>query len=542
MPDWAIHKVVELKAELKRRGLGQAGLKAELVARLQASDEQTTASQEQQQKGLDDADGRALVNELDNVADTEEGHGDGVKPATEMRHGQPAPTENDEQLQQPAAVAHIATVDLQEPMIVENQDNNDSKAGQYAPGEPAAESLSSQLDAGESGNDQGPGSTHETIDSVMEEQNRKRRSASPTPKDEAVKRRRIDESLKDATDNIIRPRAGVGEDSAENAVPESGESPLVADAPIDTRRYDDEVSSDDGGACGAPVHAATSALYINNLMRPLREAELGTHLADLATPAGGVPDENCMVKLYVDSIRTHAFAVFDNMSSAARVRRRLHGRVWPPESTRKALSVDFIPECKVDEWIRIEQEGSTKQQRGHRWEVVYQGKTTGDLAEAALQSSFITPSSPLLSTNRGLAGALAGTRGHQHPVAQSADSHPPPPPSFPGQGQRRGPESQANAHDGRSGGQKRTMAMPPISFSVAPRNMVERRLREMRSYYVRNETNLGREINRMHDVVAVVADDVLDAAADCLREVDHSLVRGGNAITPHDEKPGQGLT
>src|SRR5690606_34171350 len=102
------------------------------------------------------------------------------------------------------------------------------------------------------------------------------------------------------------------------------------------------------------IHPATPALYIANLMRPLRPVDMQTHLIDLATPPR-LPLSNDVITLFhLDQIRTHAFVVFASTSAASRVRTLLHDSVWPNESNRKALFVDFIPPEKVQEWIDTE--------------------------------------------------------------------------------------------------------------------------------------------------------------------------------------------
>ena len=132
------------------------------------------------------------------------------------------------------------------------------------------------------------------------------------------------------------------------------------------------------------LHAATAALYIRDFMRPLQPASLRDHLIQLATPPNGSPSASILEAFHLDSIRTHCFAQFSNVSAASRVRSAIHNCVWPDERTRKPLWADFVPEDKAREWIGLELNGgggrtsSTK-----RWEVVYE-----EDAESGMQAIF----------------------------------------------------------------------------------------------------------------------------------------------------------
>ena len=132
------------------------------------------------------------------------------------------------------------------------------------------------------------------------------------------------------------------------------------------------------------VHPATSALYIRELMRPLKIESLRDYLIALATPPDTTVDPDIVIDFFLDSVRTHCFVRFENISAASRVRSGLHDRVWPNERDRRQLWVDFVPEEKVKKWINVEQTAGTgRGQPSKRWEVVY--KDGGDGIKAYLQ-------------------------------------------------------------------------------------------------------------------------------------------------------------
>ena len=126
------------------------------------------------------------------------------------------------------------------------------------------------------------------------------------------------------------------------------------------------------------LHPATSALYIRELMRPLKLENLRDHLIALATPPDTTVNPNILTDLFLDSIRTHCLVGFENISAASRVRSGLHDRVWPNERDRRQLWVDFVPEEKLKNWIDVERiAGSSRGHPSKRWEVVYEDGQSG---------------------------------------------------------------------------------------------------------------------------------------------------------------------
>lgn len=125
------------------------------------------------------------------------------------------------------------------------------------------------------------------------------------------------------------------------------------------------------------LHPATSALYVRELMRPLKVETLRDHLIALATPPDTDVNPDILTDFFLDSVRTHCLVGFENISAASRVRSGLHRVIWPNERDRRQLWVDFVPEEKLKKWIDVEQTAGSRGQPSKRWEVVYEDEKDG---------------------------------------------------------------------------------------------------------------------------------------------------------------------
>ncbi|KAI5919465.1 hypothetical protein F4810DRAFT_497627 [Camillea tinctor] len=185
------------------------------------------------------------------------------------------------------------------------------------------------------------------------------------------------------------------------------------------------------------IHPATSALYIKNFMRPLRAQTVKDHLLQLATPAGAPIDDNTVVDFYFDSIRTHAFAVFSSISAASRVRTALHGRIYPDETNRKPLWVDFIPPNCFTDWVDMEQGSGGGRGSSSRFEVTYSNDHDGNVTARLEESGSAPPpakSAPQFerkasnptgpSRPSGIENAPLGPRGFQPSSRGGPAAHP----------------------------------------------------------------------------------------------------------------------
>ncbi|KAI1422407.1 hypothetical protein F5Y12DRAFT_620946 [Xylaria sp. FL1777] len=410
MADYSKMKVVELKAELKRLGLPQNGLKAELVSRL----EDATAAKDDPAATSEPPAEPTATAELDEAQPSED---------TEATNGTPdlLRAESTEEPQAPLAAA-----------VAQDSSANDALAQTTSTTHVSEPSLP-------------------TAQAVQDVQKRKRRSTTPPPSEEVVRKRlRPDDSdvTRDATsipvsgsqetlkldneedDHAPMADAGTaseqdgestgkrlelsGKDDPSNSGPANGTDEIedvhIGDGrgataqmhgsysgdPEDSAMADDGATRDYRGAYPVAndalgqemrdskhspspspertiepsMHPATCALYIKNFMRPLRPQAVHDHLLELATPASTPLDPKIIVNFYLDNIRTHAFVVFTSISAASRVRTALHNRIWPDETNRKALWIDFIPSGCIEDWVDTELQAKDKGSMP-RYEVVY---------------------------------------------------------------------------------------------------------------------------------------------------------------------------
>ncbi|KAL1877858.1 hypothetical protein VTK73DRAFT_8385 [Phialemonium thermophilum] len=532
--DWSKLTVVDLRAELKRRGLPQYGKKADLVERLAGADEATGVAEEAnavpEESGPAEID--APVSTSDTARETEVDapqtplqSPDREKKSVPASPGSPAP----------ALPASEATPSVPLPSLEETKAPHQTSPKHETPEEERGRSVD----------------TPAVSDFEGDAQSRKRRSRTPPPPVEEEPRKRMryesdktvpngpdfsgaatnmahNESTPSSLEQVEPDKQLSHADTDEmhhrdthQAESRDGEGTVinnetrssdvqqrdVRDEPIsESRDFDRVWTTEEGPASPATrgerpvapaIHAATSALYIKNFMRPLRSQMVQDYLVDLATPPGQSRDYDVIVDFYLDQIRTHAFVNFRNVSAASRVRSALHDQVWPDEKNRKALWVDFIPPEKVREWSERERGDSDGRGNLNRWVVVYEPDSEGNMvaslegldADSARQTIQPPPgprANPVIPTGPsrayvGVEGAPLGPRASGGRPGGRFATHRAPPVENVGEGWQA------------------TKAKPSIIYRAAPEELVRRRIENMRSFYSTDRhRDMGREdeINR----------------------------------------------
>ncbi|KAI0132231.1 hypothetical protein BJ170DRAFT_612992 [Xylariales sp. AK1849] len=437
--DYSKMKVTELKAELKRLGLPQNGLKADLVARLETA----AVIHESGPKAAPGTESEAtapVVGTGDGVregSDEQSVEADANVEEAEGKGGEEGRAEAETSPQNAAAIPGTPPSEPTLP-VTTTIDTAVDPTHPIATTDFAVPEVQPQASLPPSSSSATPVRPTEII---HDSQKRKRRSASPPPveADIAQKRARRNNAeptavfessepdkdvparqARDAvhaeqadvemgntgvgllTETPVRPHAPeasqledsleMPQDQFENGhqteVPmhkdDKQQPHTYADAPMDD--FPDEVEHD----VEPSIHPATSALYIANFMRPLRPQAVQDHLLELTTPAGQDIDHDTIVNFYLDTIRTHSFVVFNSISAASRVRTALHNRVWPDETNRKALWVDFIPPEKFSDWVDMEQSSGGGRGSTNRCEVTYDHDHNGNVT-ARLDASGAAP-------------------------------------------------------------------------------------------------------------------------------------------------------
>ncbi|EED12987.1 SAP domain protein [Talaromyces stipitatus ATCC 10500] len=404
MSDYSKWKVTELKAELKNRGVPQTGLrlKQDFIDKITELDSQSC-----EQPPAQDASKLTSAGEEDNQEESKEEEQEELKiaepvpPQQQLGNGslstEGAPKSQKVNAEKDGTIAETPQPTTDESKDTEKETAQDETIQQLTLDQPSEEAKGAEqtetvaeihkIDTSEpvapalpeeppteenSVTEQSTpaeiSTKNEGVDSGIEYlRKRKRRSQSPPPNVEVVKKSKIDNE---------NPRVILKEDVPPQEVAPGGarQDPRFRDLlpitkPSQPVQPEQDLQDDDRQVEPA-LHPATSTIYIRNLMRPLQPSSLKSHLQLLATPTGKEPDGESLVDFFLDSIKTHCFALFDSVSTASRVRSKLHGAVWPNERDRKPLWVDFVPDEKFDEWIKTEQDASTG--RGsQRWEVIY---------------------------------------------------------------------------------------------------------------------------------------------------------------------------
>jgi hypothetical protein len=422
MTDWNKAKVIDLRAELKKRGLPQTGLKPALVARLIAAENEDGTESETTVQGDSLKLNASAATSPDTVSPTQPLSADALSDVHPQSTSEPNPESSEQTAAPEREDVNISKTDAQtEPLPSQSANTIESS---QPPSQPYPER--SALPSAE---------PQEVIE---DQQKRKRRSESPpiSAADAARKRfRKSDEgegskeegtvSKSDsafgdhhnaANEAGINATSGIAVDILKEDLVRDGDkmeveidgkpnlegtqssSEPLEDSPSRTRdsRFKDlfnspqttpamgvhmEKSKSRDSAydeaeperiISPAIHPATAALYIRDFMRPLNSGQLKSYLANLATPPGRDINLDGIIDFYLDPIRTHAFVSFNNISAASRVRSALHDRIWPDERTRKPLWVDFIPTDKVKEWIEVEESSNAAGRGlGKKWEIHY---------------------------------------------------------------------------------------------------------------------------------------------------------------------------
>ncbi|ETS83794.1 hypothetical protein PFICI_05670 [Pestalotiopsis fici W106-1] len=571
--DYSKLKVTELKAELKRLGLPQNGLKAELVARLEEATLEATEATDQEADALpiaeNDEVNEQVPEENENImseaaelpaplSDTDPDQAeqnvqqapstqDAAHPRQEQQvsndaEGQsdvpqediPSQTAQDEQVAKPIGEEPPQEVPMTgvQDSFQDNMSSKDTAAPEpesaliaeaaqpivvtdFATSEPQPQV--SILASSSSATPMRP------ADILQDSQKRKRRSASPPPSPDGTntKRARLDseqprlaaEQSETENKEVVQTEPGVQTDThmedAQSGVPADqedntqdangpeppdahkhmgGDSERAGSAMVDDVKEVSQLENStamggsliDSRPAEEPehdvepsIHPATTALYIKNFMRPLRPQAVKDHLLDLATPMGVEIDDQTIPEFYLDNIRTHSFVLFNSVAAAKRVRNALHDRVWPDETNRKPLWIDYVPAERYHDWVQMELSAGGGRGSGNRYEVVYEHDRDGNVTANLEQSDAAPPASkPPPPGERKQSIPTGPSRG-----LTGIEGAPTGPRGFQG-GSR--PQSYGSRMDRGGGEYKSTSTRPSVAFQPVPEDLAQRRLDAIR--------------------------------------------------------------
>ena len=372
-----------------------------------------------------------------------------------------------------------------------NADQEPSDAPQQSSDEPAVPVTDEQPSAQDV--------TPQVVSPAPEDQseNLKRKRGSPTPLEEDESTQKKLKSDQDATlpeeikqdapapvdsnaDETVKPLPVSDDVMDVTAQEDVKEETDVKDAAAERQPSTEPMAVDtepsDANKVEPPsTHPPTSALYIRNLLRPLQVPPFREHLLQLADPNSESPDDSLIQTIHLDTFKSHAFVIFASPSAAIRARAGLHDRIWPEETQRKALWVDFVPSDKAQAWIATETEAG----KSKRFEVVYStSPDTGDVMpslEEAPQHNGAPSAAASSLPGPGMPNAPTGPRGDRMQTSTAPTSAPTAPaPQQPSHAPRKPLHTPASLSHFPS-----TTSSPKIFYQPAPADLVTKRLEEL---------------------------------------------------------------
>ncbi|KAK9389473.1 hypothetical protein V1515DRAFT_266396 [Lipomyces mesembrius] len=340
--DYSKLKVVELKEELKNRGLSTGGLKKDLIQRL--TDADAVSAVEPNEPTEEQAIVAEQAAEGEPALDTSEV--EPRRPALESATGEQASAQITDS--EPAATVTKAADSNKVPELELKPE----------PEEPAKdeEVLEQTLLTDESvpANEtaEHPAEAEIKQDSITTEESNPMEVLDPST---VTKRKAsFDTEIEDSSLKRIKNESRYAEREPE---PSGTAEPTKEAIKVDEKL----VPVDRNPKTPMEKYRATKSVYMQNFSRPLNIPSLKIHLETLAGSK--------LVKFWIDSIRTHCYAIFESVEAATKVREDIYGQTFPlEEKGRKKLIAEYIPDSKVDEWIAFE-EGD--QGRLRKWEVAF---------------------------------------------------------------------------------------------------------------------------------------------------------------------------
>ncbi|KAK9366036.1 hypothetical protein V1509DRAFT_631070 [Lipomyces kononenkoae] len=369
--DYSKLKVVELKEELKNRGLSTSGLKKDLVQRLTEADAVGAVDENESTEEQAQSTGPATeivpapeVSKVEPTVGAPEASQEGEETSKEIIDSESkvevSKVVESDQLPEPELEPELkpeteTKAEPEEPVKDEGLPQQameavePEKVADETPEQPVeTESKKVSIATAE------PGHTEAEESSTVT----KRKVPEAESEDAPVKRSKI-ESHDDQRLAEREPEATTAADVTKDEI-KNEQKPVEVDRHLNapTAKY-----------------RPTNAVYMQNFSRPLNIPSLQSHLASLA--------DSKLAKFWIDSIRTHCYAVFESVDSATKVREGMYGQTFPlEEKGRKKLIAEYIPESKVDEWITFE-EGD--QGRLRKWEVAFGDGSSVDVDTDAIK-------------------------------------------------------------------------------------------------------------------------------------------------------------